>query len=617
MLNADKIISLNITKFPQNLLISGIDNEVVLQAVNTSNKKETFKFDFEGESLNILVQPEIFNNNIEFGPGETKEIILKLEPISDGFGKLIIIINWLKITEYKVKVQKVRDVVPVSKMNAILKTYVFTSTEDFEIFNPEDYIVNMDQNAIKKTVQQIENFKEELNSAQSIGSPTSQLLEKIDTYIKQIAKGYLSINNPDKALEYALMLFNKTDQNDLYINLIRAYASKDFNQTVQIVRNLQDLELQEKILKFLTLDQVSINPEQAIRIGSLLQNNSIKEDLFINIFIKVIESDPLLALKLANLIDNGFLKTRILFNIAKRLYGQEGRSEVINVFNMIIQTSLNSYINNINDKKLRKKSYEYVKDGIHALAEYNSPTAAHSIIESMNNQELKEKLTKNLFDIIYEIGDEIQTKIDATPIFSQYFLLNTYISLINREITNFCLNGGNISNNILVNDYNFTIAFLSLFSFDFSIFPILDRVYHDLKHSINKSIAYYVFPSKEKYNQNELNTLKLSLKQFFKNLNSAPNQILIFNLDFIPYLGKPTIIISSEDDLGDNFYSKIKKVGEAINLIIDESVFKGGKITDELAQIFPTPKFKIINLVLSYEFINDYNVFKTFIQSLL
>ncbi len=617
MSNPDKIISLNIAKFPQNLLIVGVDNEIKIQVVNTSSKKETFKFDFEGESLSIRIEPEEFNNHIEFGPGETKNILLKLEPIADGFGKLNINVNWLKITEYTVKVQKVRDVVPVSKMNAILKTHAFTITEKAEKFNSEDYFINMDQNIIKKAEQQLKTVKDEVNSAQSAGLNTSQLLEKIDAYIKQIAKGYLSINNPIKALEYALALSNKTEQINFYTNLIRAYASKDFNQMVQIARNLQDLDFQQKVLKFLVLDRVSVNPEQAVSTGSLIQNQSIKEELLRNIFGSLIESNPLLAQKLIEHIVDEFLKARILFNIAKKLYGQEVKSEVTNILNLVIQISLNSYNNNSENRKLRKLSYEFLKDAINALAEYNSPNVAHSIIERISIQELKEKLIKNLFDIIYVMVDEIQTKVEATPVFSQYFLLNTFISQVNREITNFSLNGGNVSSNILANDFNFPIVFLSLFSFDFSIFPILDRVYNDLKFSLKKSIAYYVFPSKENYNQNELNTLKTSLKQFFKNLSSAPGQILIFNLDFIPYLGKPTIILSSENDLGDRFYSKIKKIGDTINLMIDDSTFKGGKISDELAQIFPTNKSKLINLVLSYEFINDYNIFKTFIQSLL
>ncbi|MFX0004479.1 MAG: hypothetical protein ACFE9C_14700 [Candidatus Hodarchaeota archaeon] len=616
MSNVNSIISLNISKFPQNLLVSGIDHEIKIHAVNTSNKKETFKFDFEGENLTIKIEPTEFNNHIEFGPGETKEITLKLNPTADGFGKLNINVNWLKLTEYKVKVQRVREVVPVSKLNTILKAYAFTATKEFGMFNSEDYFINMDKNVIKKAEQQLKALREEFSSAQSTGSPTSQLVEKIDSYIKQIAKGYLSMNNPLKALEYALMLSNNNEQSNFYTNIIRAYASKDFNQTVQLTQNLQDFGLQQKLLQLLAIDQALVNPEQAIRIGSQIQDPADKEDLLNNIFDKISESNPLLAQKLVELIENDFIKINLLFNIAKKLDGKEAHSDVINIFNLIVQLSINSYAKNIENRKLRKQSYEVLKDSINALAEYDSPNTVHSIIENITDLQLKEKISKSLLDLIYVMVDEIQTKVDATPIFSQYFLLNTFISQVNTEITNFSLIGGNVSSNVLINDFNFPFVFLSLFGFDFSIFPILDRVYHDLKYSLNKSIAYYVFPSKN-YNQNELKTLQTSLKQFFKNISSFSSQIIIFNLDFIPYLGKPTIIISSENDLADRFYSKIKKIGDTINLIIDDTVFKGGKISNELAQIFPGNNSNIINLVLSYEFINDYNIFKSFIQSLL
>jgi len=617
MSNADKIISLNITEFPQNLLIPGIDNRIKIQVINISNKSENFKFDFKGENLNIKLIPDEFKNIIEFDPGETKNLELKLEPTADGFGKLNINVNWLKIIKYKVKVQKVRDVVPNSKITKILKKQAFSITEKIEPFNREDFFIDITQDVIKKAEQQLQTLKEEFNSAQSMGSPTSQLLEKIDAYIQQLAKGYLSINNPIKALEFALMLSNKTEQINLYTNLIRAYALKDFNQMVQMVKSIHDLNIQQNILKFLALDQVIVNPEQAIKTGLLIQNSSIKEDLLIIIYSKIIESNPILALNLAQQIENEFLRARVLFNVARKLHEQNSQSELVNLFHSIAQLLLRSFGNNSDSRKLKKQSYGLIKNAIYVIAEIENPTIANSIIDRITIQELKEKLTKDLFDVIYVMVDEIQTKVEATPVFSQYFLLNTYVTKANREITNFSLAGGNVSNNILTNDFNFTIVFISLFGFDFSIFPILDRVYNDLKYSLNKSIAYYVFPSKENYNENELNTLNVSLKQFFKNLSSARGQILIFNLDFIPYLGKPTVIISGENDSNKLFYSKIKKVGDTINLMIDDSVFKGGKISDELAQIFPTTKSKIINLVLSYEFINDYNIFKTFIQTLL
>ncbi len=615
MSNVDKIISLNITQFPQNLLISDIDNEIKIQVVNHSSKKETFKLEFEGENLNIELESEEFRDHIEFEPGKTKTIDLKLIPTVNGYGKLTINVNWLKIIQFKVKVQKVRDAVPNSKIQKILDRHYLQITQKIEPFDPDNYFIGMTQDVIKKAEKQLKTLREEFETAQSMGSPTSQLLEKIDSYIIQLAKGYLSINTPLKALEFALMLSDNTEQVKLYTNLIRAYASKDFNQVVQITTNLQDLDIQQNILKYLAIDQVLINPEQAVRTALLIQTPSFKEDLLITVFSKVIESNPSLAQSLVSQIDNKLLKTKVLFNIARKLHAQN--STLVNIFKSIIHTILQSYLDNLDNKKVKKESYELLKDSICIFAEIENPSSANSIIESITVNDLKEKLAKDLFDVIYEIIDEIQTKIEATPVFSQYFLLNSYVSKITTDIKNFSLSGGNVSNNILANDFNFNIVLLSLFGFEFSVFPIIDRVYNDLKYSLKKSFAYYIFPSPENYTEKELRTLNSSLKQFFNNLNSAPGQTIVFNLDFIPYLGKPTIIISSDQESNDRIYKKIKKIGETVNIIVDDSVFKGGKISEELINIFPTNKAKIVNLILSYEFINDYDLFKNFIQSLL
>ncbi|KKK60159.1 hypothetical protein LCGC14_3027140, partial [marine sediment metagenome] len=133
----------------------------------------------------------------------------------------------------------------------------------------------------------------------------------------------------------------------------------------------------------------------------------------------------------------------------------------------------------------------------------------------------------------------------------------------------------------------------------------------------NKSFAYYIFPSKDNYDENEEKILRNTLRQFFKKVINTHSQGLIFNLDFIPYLGKPTIILSSVPEINDILYTKLKKIGDGVNIIIDDSIFKEGKIYESLQNTFPPNTAKIVNLVLSYEFINDYNLFKTVLKSLL
>ena len=83
MSNTDKIISLNITRFPQNLLIPGIDNIISVQAINNSSNNENFKFSFEGENLEVILESEEYKDQIKFNPGENKTTNLKLVPTAD------------------------------------------------------------------------------------------------------------------------------------------------------------------------------------------------------------------------------------------------------------------------------------------------------------------------------------------------------------------------------------------------------------------------------------------------------------------------------------------------------------------------------------------------------
>ena len=90
------------------------------------------------------------------------------------------------------------------------------------------------------------------------------------------------------------------------------------------------------------------------------------------------------------------------------------------------------------------------------------------------------------------------------------------------------------------------------------------------------------------------------------------------NIDFIPYLGKPTIILSFEDNHLGNLKTKIeKRMNQKADIIVDDSIFKGGESIETLKNVFYGNNFKLANLVLSYEFLNDYDVLKMFIQSLL
>lgn len=590
MSNSSNIISLNITNFPQNLLLPGEENDIIVQAINNSDQNENFKIVFEGENLETRFLSEELKDEIEFASKETKNIGVRLTPIADGFGKITINAYWLKIVEYTVKVQKVREKVPSLKFDKIIGGYSFKSSEIVDKLNLDEYFITMTSKEVMKAEEEIETMKRNYESTLSSNSTNKEAftrvtMEVIDKSVKKLAKGYLSNNNLTKSLELALQLSNRKEQTKFYINILRAYAIDNLEEVLQIIKTLNDSNIEQNLYKALVFDQLSINPIQAM-------------DLTYN-------------------VEDLNLRIKFLFNIIKELKEKNSSSnEMANLLNRMINDLLASKELNTYIKKDQKLLQEAIKDAIHIMAEITNPGLAHAIIERISIEDVKDRIIKDLFDVIYVLIEEVQRKIESNLVYSQYFLLNTYVSNITTEIKEFSKIGGNVSNNILVGDFNFNLAFLCLSSFDFSLFPVMDRVYNDLKYNLKKEIGYYVFPSIQNFHNNDSSVLKGTLSLFFKNFTNIAGNLLVFNLDFIPYLGKPTIILSSESDPNITIKKKLEKIGDSINLIIDDSMFKGGKIYDNLISIFPSNKCDIFNIILSYEFLNDYNAFLKLIQSL-
>jgi len=619
MSNADPnhVISISVVKFPQNLIIPTGDNSVSFQVINQSNKDEHFKFVFNGENFEIDVKPTEFMDEILFKSGETKNIDLKLKPTQDGFGKLTVNAYWMKLVEYKEKVQKIRDKIQSSKISQILRNKQFLQSVKSDSFNPKDFIIPTSKNGVKKIEKQI---KESTTSSTELQiNSQSSIVPKgeIEADKKLLAKSYLSTGEFYKALESSLQLINEEEKIKLYYNLIRANATLNLESTLQAIKNLNDINQKNLITKNIALDYVDSDPEQVSKILSLIKEDSTKENAILEVISKSLEKSTELALKFSEFIKDEIIKIKVLFNIIKNLHENKNPELIQPIINQINQIILKSNRINLSDQNYRNPAYEYFKDTIRILAELDCPEAADKIIKGLSLEELKQTVAKDVFNDIYKMVEEIHTKVEPIGEFSQFFLLNTYTSPITKEVSEFSRIGGNASSNILMGNSNFNIALISLFSFDFSIFPIIDRAYSEMNHNSNKSIAYYIYPSISDHNQEELKTIQTTLKKFF-HPESIKNRVTVFNLDFIPYLGKPTAILSSiSDDLSSIKSKIVKTLGDRVNVIIDDDFFKGGKTVESLNSIFYGNNFKIVNLILSYEFINDYDIFKTFVQSLI
>ena len=613
--NQSNAISLAISQFPQNLLIPNIDNKVSLEIVCNVDKEADFKFEFKGENIDIQVFPEEFNENIKLKKNETRKIDLKLTPKSDGYGKLIINIYWLKVVEYKEKVQKIRTKISRSNIDKILSKFQILNNKVIDQFNHSEFIIESTKNGIKQTEKEIESLLKN-QQQESISQNESVDIHKIDNLYKNLAKSYLAIGDIYKTLEIALKLSKQEEQMQFYYELIRVYAFKNLDQCLKIIKNLNDKNGRDRVLSDIALDYVDINSEEISKVLSLISNPVVRNQAIVDIVSKCYRNQFELALKLSNMITEELLKVKVFFNLIKELNKNKQSDQILQIVNKIDQIIKNSIQINIAENQFNNPSYSYFKDSICIIAELDCPESADKVIKSSASNEMQDRLAKDLFDLIYEMVEEVRTRVEPTVIQSQFYTLNTFISQSSNEFRDFALLGGNTSSNALMKNYDFKILFLSLFSLDFSIFPFLDRVYTDLNHNSKESIAYYIYPSINNHDQEELNVILRTLKQFFP-VSNLRKDLVIFNLDFIPYLGKPTVIFASNSRTLAHIKSKVESnLGNNATVLVDEGVFQGGDSLESIKNILGIMGAEIVNLVLSYEFLNDYNLFKTFIESL-
>jgi len=621
----NQVISIIVKKFPQNLLLPNAENPISLEITNQSNKEEHFKFVFEGENLDIEVNPSEFKNEVKFASNETKTINLMVTPVRDGFGKLTINAYWMKLVEYTDKVQHIRKTISASKINSILKNKQFLQNGETDVFNINDFILPSSKNDTKKIEKEfkelikiaVEQQPEAESSNNKPLKPNAHIVRgKIDDKLKILAKSYFSDGEFEKALKTALQVSKEKERIELHNTLIRANASKNLDESLKIAKDIEDLNKKNKLIKNIAFDYINVNPDEIPKILSLIEEKTVKETFLLEILFKSLKKEASIALKLVDQIKDEIIRIKVLFNIIKKFHEENKDDLILPILKQIDQIILHSEKLTVSEHKYNNPAYEFFKETICILAELDCPETADKIIGEISSEELRENIAKDLFNEIYEMVEEKKTKVEPIGQYSQFYMLNTYTSKISNEIETFALIGGNVSNNVLVGNFNFKIALISLFNYDFSIFPLIDRAYSELALNSDKSIAYYIYPSISDHNEEEVRIIQLTLKRFVQP-EKITNQVRIFNLDFIPYLGKPTVILSSISEDLSHIKSKImSNFKDSVNVIIDDDIFKGGKTVDNLTSVFSGNQFKIVNLVLSYEFINDYNIFKNLIQSL-
>ena len=264
-------------------------------------------------------------------------------------------------------------------------------------------------------------------SIEEIENNKIRLSSEIENHLRKLAKGYLSNKNLETALKLSLKLSDEQEKSTLYYDLIRAYASIDLNGSFEILKNIPNKEKRLGLIRSVAFDQVKKDPEQAPRVAYLIKDPSIRENLIIDIISETINLNPRVAVKISTLISDDLLKIKILFNVVKEFHKKNSRAEITNILNKIINIIEKSTNLNLSENNFNNPAYNFYKDAIYAIAEIDSPQAADNIIVGFNLREIKDKVSEEFFDVIYEMVDELRTRMDPSPVYSQYYLFNTFL----------------------------------------------------------------------------------------------------------------------------------------------------------------------------------------------
>jgi hypothetical protein len=570
----NNVISVETIQFPQHLLLPSIKNILKLRIINNSDKEQNVRLDISGERVDITLK----NGDADtISIPANKNIILDLEitPKADGFGIISIGVEWLKVIQFTVKVQKVRETVPSKKLNEIWEKYTLSASLQPQSFDPNKFLLDLSKGEMKKLNKGICKLEDELQeTSPEEAIKITDLHNELNECLESLVKAYIHNQDFDNALSIIREHSNEQNMQDLLRNAIRAYFFIDFESMVNAIDLIDDVSDKTTLMKTVVLDLMKKKPSDALQVLEKLRD---ERDFYV----------------------------RSIFQIIQNLFNTNQSEQAEPILMKLFYLAKNG----------ESKDYNLMKDVVYSIAEIFAPEKADRVILSIEDQQLKEKLAKDLFDDIYHMVDELRERIEPQSIASYRYRVN--ISTHQGEnFTKFAAMGGNVSDNILAGQFDFDSLVVSLISQEFSLFPTLDRLYSDIIQQGEKRIGYVIFPSKESLNQEELTILSEVLKKLIASKTHA-TQMKIYNIDFIPYLGKPTLIIGAEESRGLPLKEKLQNELSSININLNTDLFEGGKIIGYLMKIFNQQITRPINLVFSYEFINQYEEFSNCINLLV
>lgn len=586
-MSTQNLLTITAKNYPNSILLGNNQYDLTFQIINNSSKAEQFKFHFMTDGISCSV-PNQFQKPITLESAKPYNLTVQIAPTVNGSAKLVIQSSIYKEVKYKEIVLHVRTQVSQKRgKEALSKSY--TKFKD-----------------LTKGSKKLPKFKNgktlSLDAAaveyENVYSSSMDQIEK-DRQFSDIAKRvfYSDVNF---AFELLKMVQNQASIQELLADFIYAALETHKDLAVSKLTFIQDVktkdDLLEKMVPFLLEKDLSLTIQLCKSISDTELRDALLGDIFNFSYLKQFDE----VMQLVSVVSDQHLQLALYYELVKILMKTN-------------PSKCDTLLQNLVKKSAMVNEVEILADLLIISGLLHNP---QMVVDSINTlpPEIKESVKKLIFKAIWEQVEEEKIRIDEVPVSSLYYGFNV-MAKPSSVISKVAELGGTVSENLINGDMNSVIGIVNLFSFNFPIYPTIEQCYAEIKNEKGKSFYYLIIPLKNADDTSYEMAQTIIKNLFVTHANTVPHKMYIFNLDFIPYLSKPTIIV--EDDPEENIViqSIIKRIfKEEVSLIIDDGLFKDGKINEWIKSILPSQKFKLLNLVLTYDFLNNYQLFKKFMN---
>jgi len=218
--------------------------------------------------------------------------------------------------------------------------------------------------------------------------------------------------------------------------------------------------------------------------------------------------------------------------------------------------------------------------------------------------------------IVEKVKEIVEVEIFSTPI---------YINALDKEssaaLKKFAKKG---DSNILTSEMGLPLCLCYFYSEiqdkKWKIRPVLIRnLCIRMKEKFGKLCYYISYPLSKQFDNDEISIIQEAVQTFILPQTSSSHPMLFLNIDIIPEFKKPSIIIGYEQTgLYNVLMNQLNNLfGSSVDIFMDDSIFSGGLFYNSLTKWTGPSQSRVINIVLSNNFVSNIQLFQNLLESLI